>query len=191
MIVSSNTQESASVECESDGAQVTSLSLPVHKFLNQSGQIAKAIMKDGNCLYRAVAFHTLGNEDEHDAIRMLLVRFENLNKGLFEGRFIPYDEISTRKASVKVTTFHDHLKHQLHPGTWGTHVELMASATLFQVPVYCCYTNGNGTSYHWECTNPIATTTNFKIPEIVEEDPAFNIQIPHYIELLYWERTHF
>ena len=46
-------------------------------------------MKDGNCLFRAVAFHTLGNEDKHDDIRTLLVRFENLNKALLESRFIP------------------------------------------------------------------------------------------------------
>ena len=110
-----------------------------------------------------MAFHTLGDEDKYDDIRTLLVRFENLNKALFERRFI---------SSANTTSFHDHLKHQLWPGVWGTQVELMATATLFQVPVYCCYTNLSGTKYHWEAIKPIATHANLRVPEIVEEDPS-------------------
>ena len=151
-------------------------------FLFQGFRTVKHIKKDGNCLFRAVAFHTLGDEEKHDDIRILLVRFENLNKALFESRFIP---------SGNTTSFHDHLKHQLWPGVWGTQVELMATATLFQVPVYCCYTNLSGAKYHWEAIKPIATPANLRVPEIVEEDPVANMRTPHHFELLYWELTHF
>ena len=137
---------------------------------------------DGNCLFRCVAFHTLGDEEKHDDIRTLLVRFETLNKTTFSSRFIPY---------ANKQTYQEHLKHQLRTGNWGTQVELMATATLFQVPVYCCCTNLSGTDYHWKLINPIASLANLRIPEIIEEDPVFYMQTPHHFELLYWESTHF
>ena len=183
-MLSFNLQESASTQAKSDDKQFTSIptAFPVHQFLFQGFRTVKHIKKDGNCLFRAVAFHTLGDEEKHDDIRTLLVRFENLNKALFESRFIP---------SGNTTSFHDHLKHQLWPGVWGTQVELMATATLFQVPVYGCYTNLSGTKYHWEAIKPIATPANLRVPEIVEEDPVANMHTPHHFELLYWELTHF
>ena len=104
-------------------------------------------------------------------LRTLLVRFENLNKALFESRFIP---------SANATSFRDHLKHQLWPGVWGTQVELMATATLFQVPVYCCYTNLSGANYHWEAIKPIATPANLRVPEIVEEACTPHITLNSY-----------
>ena len=52
----------------------------VHQFLLQSFRTVKHIKKDGNCLFRAMAFHTLGEEDKYDDIRTLLVRFVNLKK---------------------------------------------------------------------------------------------------------------
>ena len=131
-----NLQESASAQAKSDKNQPPSFPspFPVHLFLLQSFRTVKRIKKEGNCLFRAVAFHALDDEDKHNDIHTLLVRLENLNKALFESRFI-------RSAN---TAFNDHLKHQLWPGVWGTQVELMATATLFQVPVYCCYTNPSG-----------------------------------------------
>ena len=86
-----NLQESASAQAKSDENQPPSFPSPfsVHQFLLQSFRTVKSIKKDGNCLFRAVAFHTLGDEDKHDDIHTLLVRFEDLNKALFESRFIP------------------------------------------------------------------------------------------------------
>ena len=60
----------------------------------------------------------------------------------------------------------------------------MATATLFQVPVYCCYTNLCGSEYHWEVVNPMAAPANLRIPEIIKEDPVFHMQTPHHFELL-------
>ena len=176
-------QGSGSAQAKSDDNQPTSFTspFPVHQFLLQSFRTVKQIKKDGNCLFRAVAFHTLGDEDNHDDIRTLLVRFENLNKALFENRFIP---------GGNATSFLDHLKRQLWPGVWGTQVELMATATLFQVPVYCCYTNLSGTKYHWEAIKPIATPANLRVPEIVEEDPVAKMHTPHHFELLCILGTH-
>ena len=161
MLAFFNLQESTSAKSDENQPPSFPSPIPVHQFLLQSFRTVKHIKKDGNCLFRAVAFHTLGDEDKHDDIRTLLVRFENLNKALFESRFIP---------SPNAVSFRDHFKHQLWPGVWGTQVELMANATLFQVPVYCCYTNLSGAKYHWEAIKPIATPANLRVPEIVEED---------------------
>ena len=177
-------QGSGSAQAKVDVNQPTSFTspFPVHQFLLQSFRMAKQIKEDGNCLFRAVAFHTLGDEDKHDDIHTLLVRFEKLNKALFENRFIP---------SGNATSFRDHLKRQLWPGVWGTQVGLMATATLFQVPVYCCYTNLSRTKYHWEAIKLIATPANLRVPEVVEEDPVAKMHTPHHFGLLYWELTHF
>ena len=164
-----NLQESTSAKSDENQPPSFPSPIPVHQFLLQSFRTVKHIKKDGNCLFRAVAFHTLGDEDKHDDIRTLLVRFENLNKALFESRFIP---------SANAVSFRDHLKHQLWPGVWGTQVELMATATLFQVPVYCCYTNLSGAKYHWEAIKAIATPANLRVPEIVEEDPVAKFAHP-------------
>ena len=121
-----------------------------------------------------IAFHTLGDEDKHDEIRTLLLSFECLNKTIFESQFIPDDNQQRTNSSSKQTSFEEHLRHQLRPGTWGTQVELMAAATLFQVPIYCCYTSLCGSKYHWEAINPIASTGNLRTPETikVKEDAA-------------------
>ena len=123
-------QESASAQakakCDENQPPSFPSPFPVHHFVLQSFRTVKCIKKYGNCLFRAVAFHTLGDEDKHDDIRTLLGRFKNLNKALSESWFVP---------SANATSFHDHLKHQLWPGISGTQVELMATATLFQVPV--------------------------------------------------------
>ena len=138
-----------------------------------------------------MAFHTLGDEDKHDDIRTLLLRFECLNKTIFASQFIPDAYKQTTTLPLKPATFQEHLRHQLRTGTWGTQVELMATATLFQVPVYCCYTNLCGSKYHWEAINPMASPSKLRMPEIIQEDPVFYMQTPHHFELLYWESTHF
>ena len=127
----------------------------------------------------------ISDEDKHDEICTLLLRFECLNKTIFESRFIPDYNQQWTNSSSKQTSFEE------WPGTWGTQAEFMAAATLFQVPVYCCYTSLCGSKYHWEAINPTASTGNLRTLEIIKEDPAFYMQTSHHFQLLYWESTHF
>ena len=76
------------------------------------------------CIKKAIFYSELGYST-----------LENLNKALFDSQFIP-NANSLTQLHFRV----DHLKNQLWPNVWLTQVELMAIATLFQVPVYCCYT---------------------------------------------------
>ena len=116
--------------------------------------------------------------NKHDKIHTLLLRFECLNRIIFESQFIPDDNQQQTNSSSKQKSFEEHLRHQLRSGTWGTKLELMAAATMFQVSVYCCYTSLCRRKYHWEAINPIASTGgNLRTPVIkVKEDSAFYMQ---------------
>ena len=64
-----------------------------------------SVNKDGNCLLRAVAFHTLGDEDKHDAIHTRLVRFKK------PCRFVPNDNVNDERGKFpKPTSYLDHMK---------------------------------------------------------------------------------
>ena len=55
----------------------------VNRFLAGQGRKIKSSQPDGNCLFRCFSYQLLGKEDEHIAVRSLLVRFENLNQETF------------------------------------------------------------------------------------------------------------
>ena len=39
---------------------------------------------------------------------------------------------------INKLTIKEQVEHMLQPCVWGTHLELKAAATLFQLPIYCC-----------------------------------------------------
>ena len=153
----------------------------MQQFLQQNGRVIRSIARDGNCFFRAISCHLLGNESEHIYARSLLLRFENLNESLFEKYLIP---------PFNKSTIEEHIHHLLRPGVWCTQVELLALATYYQVPLYCCITS-DGTSYHWEVTNPIAPVSALRYPDITEEDPLHGIKPSSHFEFLYWDKLHF
>ena len=67
-------------------SSVTSVSsvITLPAFLNQSGRNLHPVKGDGNCMFRCFSHHLLGNEEEHDAVRTLIIRFENFNRQYFE-----------------------------------------------------------------------------------------------------------
>ena len=97
-------------------------------FLQQSGRKIKKTHGDGNCLFRCFFFFLFSREGQHLTVRSILMRVENLNKEVFEGKLTDLNEPSIR----------EHVHKLLCPNTWGTHVEIMAAATYFQVLVYFC-----------------------------------------------------
>ena len=88
-----NLQESAIAQTNSDGNQPTSFFLSGQQFF----YFRSSVKKDGNCLFTAVVFHTLGDEDEHDAIHTLLVR-----ETLFESRVILHDNENEERGKNKL-----------------------------------------------------------------------------------------
>lgn len=99
-------------------------------FLAQTGREVQKMVGDGNCFFRCLSMQLFQSQDQHYAIRSVLSRFENLNRGTFEKTLMP---------AVNEPTFPGHIRKLITPCTWATHVEVMAAATYFQVPVYeCC-----------------------------------------------------
>ena len=90
-------------------------------------------MGDGNCLFRAIAFVLYGSEMAREKIRELLVQFVSENRGSFR----PYidGELESYLAKMKYTR------------VWGTAVELLAVASLLQIP--------HVNSYKWFRYNPL------------------------------------
>ena len=97
----------------------------IQAFLSACGRKVKAVEPDGNCLFRAISHQLLGTEEEHLFIRGLLLRFENLKAELFQKYTVP-----------GVTEANIHVNKVSTPRVWGTHIEVVATATLFVKPVY-------------------------------------------------------
>ena len=89
-------------------------------------------------MFRCFSHHLLGNEEEHDAVRTLIIRFENFNRHYFKPLLMSNNE-PTLKA---------HVSKMCRPFTWGTQIEIQAVACLFQVPVYECVQSQDGETYH-------------------------------------------
>ena len=114
------------------------------KFLLDQGRKAYRIKDDGNCMFRSIVYLATNNDENHASLRLLLQRFENLNKELFQGLL----------TKVNKPTVEEHIKHIGKPNTWGTHVELFATASYFQVPVYT-YIVDDETKLRWEVFQPL------------------------------------
>ena len=56
-----------------DTFSTTAVSLP--DFLNQSGHKLHPVKGDRNCMFWCFSHHLLGNEEEHDAVRTLIIQF--------------------------------------------------------------------------------------------------------------------
>ena len=56
---------------------------------------------------------------------------------------------------VNESTIEEHIKKIGLPHTWGTHIEVLAMATLYEISVYMYVTQQSPTGcYYWEEVNP-------------------------------------
>ena len=160
------------------GKQEPSTNFYKPSYLLEQRRKAYHIAKDGNCLYRAVSYSITGDQDHYASLKLLLERFENLNSEIFSGLLL----------SVNKRTMREHLRHIGMPDTWGTHVELFAAATYFNIPVYTFVADPK--NLRWEVYKPL-TTKNLHYPVTVNnEDELFTTQQSH-MELLYYPNTHY
>ena len=79
------------------------LNLPTSR-LPQVTKVRHAIA-DGNCMFRSLSINLYGHQDEHLAIRKLLVNFEELNNKQFAQYLTASDE----------TTIDDHISNMTSP----------------------------------------------------------------------------
>ena len=149
----------------------------IHQFVHTQTRKVQTTLGDGNCLFRSFSLQILGTEEQHLDVRTLLVRFENLNQAVFERYLMP----------VNRPTFPEHIKYMLRHNNWGTHMELLAAACYYRVPVYyCCSTSRLGP--HWEAIQPLQQV--FRYPDLAGS-PLEDVPGPSHFELQYDINSHF
>ena len=51
-------------------------------------------------------------------------------------------------------SFDEHLQRMLQRGTWATHLEIFATASLLQIPIYIASQRSKTMVYYWEIYSP-------------------------------------
>ena len=89
----------------------------------------------------------VGSEDKHLVVRSLLVEYKKINPHYFEPLLMSRNE----------PTISAHLNKMSRPCSWGTHIEILAAATLFEVPVYEYVQSLECSENHWEVHHPLVS----------------------------------
>ena len=110
-------------------------------YLSQQQRKRKSIQADGNCLFRALSHLAYGIEDKHATFRESLIKFILNNRPAFE-------------KYIMTGSFEEHVK-ALSDGAWGTQVELFATASYYQLPVYVCSPHPQTDKYRWLVFQPV------------------------------------
>lgn len=101
-------------------------------FLRQQGREPDRVLGDGNCLFRALSLALTGEQGHHVELRKILAEFETSNVATFEGVQTAIN--STRKQ--RAVPFSDYVRNIKKVGVWGTNLEIIAAASLFQIDIY-------------------------------------------------------
>ena len=118
-------------------------------------------------------FHT-NYEEHHGFIRLLMQRFENLNSEIF----------SPFLMSINKPTIKDHIRHIGIPSTWGTHIEVLAVATYFKMPVYIACATRN--LCIWQVVKPLQSKLSYPIfsqddRDMPEMESINHFEIAHHV----------
>ena len=109
-------------------------------FLSRQGRKIVPIKPDGNCLFRSLAALLTGDQEDHLMLRNMLVDFELANADFFT----PF---------VITNTLQEHINAVKANYAWGSNTEILAAATLCQIPVYvACDTPPDGC---WKVYRPL------------------------------------
>ena len=131
-------------------------------------------------MFRSMSHQLFASPDKDFEVRSLLVRFESKNRSVF----------STLLTEINEPDIASHIKQMLRPGIWGTHVELFAAATYFQIPMYIL--KASSKECKWEVFRPLGPHQNFQYqlcPEIDIEAEDFHR--PDHFELLHSLNCHY
>jgi len=119
--------------------------------------------------FRALSYYFYGTEMMHCKTRTLLSDFVAANS----------DRFKTIEMGDDVTYL---VQKMQHLSVWGAHVELQATASLFQVPVYMLTFSRQQNRYIWHCYQPW-DSSKLKFPE-TEPLPTHLSNLDH-VELLH------
>ena len=145
------------------------LPMSLSEFLQKCNRKIVPILGDGNCLFRALSHQLFNTEEHHGFIRLLMQRFENLNSEIF----------SPFLMSINKPTIKDHIRHIGIPSTWGTHIEVLAVATYFKMPVYIACATRNFLCI-WQVVKPLQSKLSYPILSQDDRDMPEMESINHF-----------
>lgn len=90
------------------------------------------IVGDGNCLFRALAFHLFQDESQHPSIRELICDYIEHNKNNFCDFFFE-DKVS---AINKTSFFLNYINEMRKPGVYGDNACLYGFSKIFQAKIH-------------------------------------------------------
>ncbi|CAI8035685.1 OVARIAN TUMOR DOMAIN-containing deubiquitinating enzyme 9 [Geodia barretti] len=101
----------------------------------------RRIQGDGNCLFRAFSYILTGSADQHIGVRHAIIDHMTNNAQYFRGHhLVGYGSIQSYIAFTGMD----------QDGTWGTDIEMLSLAHLFQTPVFS-YSQQHG---QWQRYSP-------------------------------------
>lgn len=138
---------------------------------------------DGNCFYRSISYQLFGTQEEDCTVRSVITSMENLNKKVFSSFLIH----GTNKDTIE-----EHIHCVRMEGTWATQVEVVATATVFEIPVYFCVKTRGQERYVWNVIKPLkCETQEIRLPTLPELDGKTSLLKPDHFELFYHESSHY
>ena len=149
----------------------------LNDFLSQNGRKIKHMTGDGNCMFRSLSYHIFGHQEEHLATRKLIIEFESLNRQQFAKYLLEVNE-----PDIEL-----HLKKMGKPFVWGTHIELKAAASYFQIPLYFCQKSPKTNCYEWHCFSPICSAEKLNYPQ----NRVYPTRSLGHFELAYYTGVHY
>lgn len=153
---------------------------PLTLYLKGIGRKVFNVEADGNCMFRCFSHQLFGSPKKHYAVRSLLVRFISKNR----------DKFSPLLTEINSPNIASHIDEMCNNKKWGTHVEIFATSTYFQIPVY--YLKSPSCKYKWEVFKPLGSVSNFKYQLCPEVDTsAEDITVPDHFELSLSSGNHY
>ena len=147
--------------------------------LQGSGRIINATVRDGNCLFRSLSKGLLGMEKYHHSLRTTLFGFIYANSKFFlthlEQRY---------KCNIDIKEYCLSMDRN---GVWGTDIEILAAATMLQIPVYTYTSQRSEGSYNWIRFHPLSAASSLVCDYhksiqrlvIVTKPPDYHIELFH------------
>ena len=88
-------------------------------------KVSNVIGTDGNCMFRAMAYHLTGNQDLHMEVRMKAINWLQRNPGILA--FAAHGDGHFSAAT--------YLANMAKPGMWGDEIMIMAIAQAYDVSI--------------------------------------------------------
>lgn len=90
---------------------------------------------------------------------------------------------------VNQPTIDEHIKKLGMPHTWGTHIEILAIATMYGISVFITKQSQSGI-YYWEEVKPLKSE-GFSYPVVPTDTLPIDFGIPSHLELSYITGAHY